>query len=366
MKTLPYSNYVKMGCDPEFFFTKGNRVIGSEKVLPKDGLNCVNPQNNPWGKIVQDGVQAEIHPLPSQCRESLRYNLSSIVRILSENLPKGVKIDLLSQVRKVSKKELESLSKDSRVFGCMPTHNYYGENNAVNLVDPSIYRYRSCGGHIHLGVIEDEPANQFMNHDHAQKMATAIRNYEKLVPLLDVLVGNTCVLLDRHILNKERRKVYGRAGEYRLPKHGLEYRTLSNFWLRSYPLMSFAFALARMAVNILAHSTKKDNYYEAIMSQVKLSEIEQAINTNNFNLAYQNLLKVQPAIEDFSNPSYPLSKENLPFFHYFVGRGVGYWFKGDPLKHWAGTPNMGWERFLFEVVKPDIAKTQNNLKKCVE
>ena len=28
---------VTFGCDPEFFFTKGGKTIGAEKIIPKDG-----------------------------------------------------------------------------------------------------------------------------------------------------------------------------------------------------------------------------------------------------------------------------------------------------------------------------------------
>ena len=71
------------------------------------------------------------------------------------------------------------------------------------------------------------------------------------VKILDIVVGNTCVIMDRAPSQVERRKVYGRAGEYRLPAHGIEYRTLSNFWLRSYQLTHLVFSLARFAINIL-------------------------------------------------------------------------------------------------------------------
>ena len=48
-----------LGCDPELFFSKGGKIVGSEKVLPEDGLT-----NTPrWAGelthkgVVLDGVQ---------------------------------------------------------------------------------------------------------------------------------------------------------------------------------------------------------------------------------------------------------------------------------------------------------------------
>ena len=68
---LKYQHVISLGCDPEFFFSKKGKVIGSEKVLPENGL-C---DSSGYGKIVMDGVQAEINPSPSTCRASLGYNI---------------------------------------------------------------------------------------------------------------------------------------------------------------------------------------------------------------------------------------------------------------------------------------------------
>ena len=50
-----YRSFV-LGADPEFFFTINKKIVGSEKVLRKISMN----------RIVEDGVQAEIHP-PQIC-----------------------------------------------------------------------------------------------------------------------------------------------------------------------------------------------------------------------------------------------------------------------------------------------------------
>lgn len=52
-----------IGSDPEFFYMKGGKVLSSELVLPKDGINTHH------GKITIDGVQAEINPQANTCRQ---------------------------------------------------------------------------------------------------------------------------------------------------------------------------------------------------------------------------------------------------------------------------------------------------------
>jgi hypothetical protein len=150
--------------------------------------------------------------------------------------------------------------------------------NAASLVDPEKYRIRSAAGHIHLGDASGSTTSS---------QWAALHSPDRLVPILDIIVGNTCVLLDRDPGNVERRRVYGRAGEYRTPPYGIEYRVLSNFWLRSYSLMSFVMSLSRFAVGLLTATIhnggrKGVNYEAELLKLVNMDDIRRAINENDF------------------------------------------------------------------------------------
>src|SRR5690606_38791590 len=142
---------------------------------------------------------------------------------------------------------------------------------------------------------------------------------------LDLVVGIPSVLMDRDPSNIERRKLYGRAGEYRLPAHGFEYRTPSNFWLTSYPLMSLVFGLARMAVQ-MAGSPHYQLYLREFFSEYSTKEVEHAINSNDFNLAYKiynsiekKLISIIPEGRDKGmDDSYPIRSSTIKHFHHFV------------------------------------------------
>jgi hypothetical protein len=227
---------------------------------------------------------------------------------------------------------------------------------------------RSAGGHIHIG--KNTPTGT-----KADKIFK--KTPERLVNMLDIIVGNTCVLLDRSEGNKKRRETYGRAGEYRLPTHGLEYRTLSNFWLKDYALMSFVMSMTRLAVSIVVTSTPKNNIEKEILSKIKIKDITKAINENNFALAQENFSKIQKILTEITQPTKdkygrkiqyensPITENTLELFNHFTKKGIDYWFKGNIIKNWIEYRSnkkiqMGRESFLKTVVKEDKLKETIN------
>lgn len=274
------------GTDPEAFFVRNGNVIGSEKVIPAKGVGF------DVGKITRDGVQFELHPNPGPLSELVRNTGELLLNAsdLAKSRQSQICFDGLVEV---TREELDSLSPKSRVLGCQPSQNIYGAR-PIN-VDPVEYRKRSAGGHIHVGIL-----------DRALK-----QERRKLIPLMDVLVGNTCVLLDRDPGAAERRENYGRAGECRYPKHGIEYRTTSNFWLRDPSLMFFVFGMAQQAINTLAGP---DKAWNMLSHSVNMADIKEAINTNNFGLATRNFTGIVPFIREWLPQSSPLNRKTVEGF----------------------------------------------------
>lgn len=331
---------INVGCDPELFIKKNGSIIGSEKVLSNGGVDCIG------GKIIVDGIQAELNPEASHCRVFLAQNISYAFQKLQDILKedKTLELDFTTSVT-VDQKEIESLSPENRVLGCTPSKSIYGKSG-LGVKDIKSFFERSLGGHIHLS--GGDPLAD-----------GAIRSYEKMVAVLDILVGNTCVLLDRNAGNVIRRKTYGRAGEYRTPAHGIEYRTLSSFWLKSYQLMSMVMGLSKQAVSIVAST-----HYDEFIATVDMDKIKEAINTNNFDLAMSNfnamlpkLLEITPSDESngYHDSTHTLHRKNISDFFYFVEKGIDYWFVEDPLTHWVKFEDsyglLGFERFLLNVVR---------------
>jgi len=260
----------------------------------------------------------------------------------------------------LSKEDLDKMSKEAREFGCAPSRNNYTGKESVIKVNPSKYGYRSAGGHVHLGASK------------TSDLGKCLRSETKLVvQILDYVLGNTCVMMDRDPSQIERRKVYGRAGEYRLPKHGLEYRTLSNFWIRSFQLMHMVYGFARLcsAIGFNIYRDEKRSYvdkgesdYRTFLKKVDKKDVERAINQNDFDLAKSNWDDMKDSLLDMIPKNWfgyaPISSEYLKEFEYFIDKGIDHWFKDDPLTHWTknlkAISGVGWENFLHYVVRKDI------------
>lgn len=346
---VPYG--LTLGCDPEFWFKdKEGNVIGSEKFIdPEKGYS-----SNPYGswKSIVDGVQGEINVTADTCRQSLSGRIQSAfadLRTITQTA-KGVELGAtisISPLVKVSKKELATLGPKAQTFGCQPSLNIDKKMQfKVKSKNPQKYFFRSAGGHIHLGVAA-------WPKEYKDRLG---EDYVKAIQMLDIIVGNTCVLLDRDEGNVERRKVYGLAGEYRVQPHGLEYRTLSPFWLRSYQTMSLVFALSRSAIGIVwsTYGKGERNLYEEIMAATDLKKVQKAINTNNKELAQENFDAIKQLLVDHYVEPF-IGQHRLTQFEHFVEKGLDHWFSQDVVNNWLPRDrSLGWENFSIQNVQTSI------------
>jgi hypothetical protein len=353
-KVLKKSPY--MGCDPEFFFRTDKGIIGAEKVFKPEGLVV---KSNSYGdskhsKFIIDGVQAELNPKPNTCRANLANEIAYCFKTLKEDLKKkgaNISIDLSRSVT-ISEEALKELDEKNQKFGCAPSFTVY-KNPGVKLtkVDPLKYLSRSAGGHIHIG---------FDNYPNSRNQLTL--HHKEFVQLLDIICGNTLVLVDRDKSNVKRRRLYGRAGEYRLPAHGLEYRTPSNFWLTSAQMMSLAFGLARLAFELFTDEQHWAENIKTFTEAVDMKDIKKAINKNDYKLALANFMKIKPLLEKVTGSNdghFPFDSSNMKEFLYFAEkvneRGIDFFFPEDSVTHWVNLPeahNYGFNDYLNTTVRP--------------
>lgn len=217
-----------IGSDPEIFCEGENgEIIPAFDFLGSKDVKGRELQEPYW-----DGFQAEYDTRPNSCMqrhaESLSYGLKGLYLKLKAFNKKG-KLSAKT-VFDIPAKLLKSSKKEFVAFGCRSSLNAYG---LKGLEAPGEeVTYRSAGGHIHFGFGND-------------KIRTDKEGIVKMVKALDAVLGVACVSMCAKFDDPRRRNMYGLAGEYRLPKHGFEYRTLSNAWLFHPLIAHLVFDLAR-------------------------------------------------------------------------------------------------------------------------
>ena len=328
---------IELGGDPELFFRRDGNIIGSEKVIPEKGLVDNFVSRKPL--VVRDGVQLELNPLSSRNIGGLGANISSCFRMLKPLLLAYPKTHLcFDEVVDVGQTEFDQLSPETRKLGCLPSKNIYGTKPIDT--DGTVYKTRSAGGHIHFGI---ESYKTVHKNEDCERSAVA---------LADIFVSNFGVLVDRNPRAAERRINYGRAGEYRTPDHGLEYRTLSSFWLKNYTLMNLMFGMAHFSMSLLIRDKiGMDHLEDELASIVDLEKVQEAINTNDFDLAFANYKVIKPFLVKYlPYRGFPLNPMNLTRFEAFVftarEKGLRYFFPEDPFEHWVRGEQIEFDRFL--------------------
>ncbi len=318
---------VYLGSDPEAFFERDGQIIGSEKVIPMKWETGVHPYME---QVARDGIQVELHPAPltlGGAVPELRNLLAKFFKYVDTVTPKTTVS--FKELVEVSREELDSVSPESRMLGCQPSKNQYELPKAK--VDGNRYRKRSAGGHIHLGLLGTGLMAQ--------------KDYRERLPMiLDWVVGNTGVLLDRDTGQVERRRVYGQAGEYRLQKYGLEYRTLSNFWLRSPVLTELMYGLALLSADILIKTvTTKQDYELELLGKVNYKQAIRSIQMNDLKFALENWTHVKSFLLEHVTAVGYLNASLVSGFEKFVGivnnEGLDKFFPADyesVKKAWAG------------------------------
>jgi hypothetical protein len=331
------------GCDPEGFFKRDGKIIGAERVLPEEGLGVVG---HPVVNL--DGVQYELNPFPGISVHQLGNNLNYCFTKLKQQMLDYPYVQFCwDTLVEVERGELEALSPKARELNCEPSKNIYGEKPIT--VNGTSYRKRSAGGHMHFGL-----------HDTA--IYDGISNDERgrLIPLFDVFVGNSGVLLDRAPGQAERRENYGRAGEYRPKPYGVEYRTPSNFWLRNYSIMDFMYGMANIAVSVLDSTIKGIEDLEGeLIETVDINKVIEAIDNNDYELARKNFQAITPFLKKHlparSTKIFPFTPGVIDKFLMFTDwvdqehEHLGVFFPINRVDHWATGAFTSFEDFLSGV-----------------
>lgn len=251
-----------LGSDPEVLLVdKFGKLISSEKLI---GGSKMVPRKTKHGWVQEDNVLVEFNTVPANSADEFVKNTLNMILDINEII---VPLDLSVRIESSGLFDPDQLQTlQATVAGCEPDYDAWALiDNAPPQLDAT--NLRTCGGHLHVGF--DQAEEDEMNRPY-------------FVRIMDLIAGVPSVIMDK---DTQRRTLYGKAGAHR-PKwvsegdayNGVEYRTLSNFWVKDAAHIKWAYNVVARAV---------DNFSE--LKKIIDSEgdlIQRAINTSNLDIAH--------------------------------------------------------------------------------
>lgn len=232
---------VLIGSDPELWVRdkRTGLIVSAHNLIPG---TKTEPFKVNKGAIQVDGVAAEFNTDPAADVNTFISNLQTVQGELQTKL--GGNYELVSQPTAVFEKGYwDSLPEATKELGCNPDFNAWtGEVNPAPNGESTTMR--TASGHIHIGWEENVNPQDPM---HFEDCRTVVKQ-------LDYYLGVYSVLWDP---DNTRRQLYGKAGAFRPKPYGVEYRTMSNVWLRSPKLQAWVFQSAVKALNDLLNPDRK-------------------------------------------------------------------------------------------------------------
>jgi len=221
------------------------REVPHQKMIPKGIIPCVGifpgtkakphtPKHwAPGYAIQEDNVMLEFNIPATTSSNGLLTTLQNaknyVTAICAEK-----KLIPMWEVPEHQFKPIDLTTPQAKLFGCEPDMDAYTGGIQRDTV-PSFGRYRTCGGHIHVG-------GDFNCPDFVAVLFLEL--------ILSLYLGSSFV----YQAGTQRAKWYGRPGVYRSKPYGIEYRSLNNSWLHNaYGMQDMATILFKVGEMLIAN-----------------------------------------------------------------------------------------------------------------
>jgi len=237
---------MRLGSDPEVFLVDATgKHISAIGFINADKWHPMQIPGMAEGFTLQeDNVALEYGVPPAASAQEFIDNIDLVMAKSLEYLP-NLKFSKLSCT--VFEKD-QMMEARAHIFGCEPDFNAWSEEPNPSPQPPHPFM-RSAGGHVHVETKEHPLV---------------------VVRAMDLFLGVPSVLMDE---GTDRRQLYGKAGAHRPKSYGVEYRTLSNFWIFDKKYIKWVWDSTDRA---LANLGLAEKYRDLIL---------EAINNNNKDVA---------------------------------------------------------------------------------
>lgn len=255
---------LNLAADPELFASTKSGIVTSVADL----LGCSKEKKLDLSgiRIQEDNVLIEFDNDPTDTFEAFDASIARGIEECRKILePLGMDITERKSSHVFTPEEIKSFGEGAMVFGCTPDYNCLTglRNPKPTSVDPGL---RTAGGHVHFGF-------RHLGHN-------PMTDGKVMGVMCDYTLGLPSLLMDEDDL---RRELYGKAGAVRFKEaYGIEYRTLSNFWIFKQDTRRWVWEQGHKAFDHLHNGT-----YMELAAIVSPEEVQRVINQNDRRMAEQ-------------------------------------------------------------------------------
>jgi hypothetical protein len=292
------------GADPEMPLQKNGKYVAVQGYV--DGTKEKPLPLPSGGNAQRDNVAIEFGVKISPTKRDFVFNIGTTIHELIDILPDDITMSVVSSAI-FPGRELKHA--ETKQFGCNKDYNAWtGEENPAP--DRKGWkRLRSFGGHAHIGHV---PGSGYYFLVEPEGKMLVIR-------VLDCTIGLISTILDNSQAAIDRRRIYGKAGCHRPTEYGVEYRTLSNFWIKSPHLVELVYHTIDDTLKIVKN-------YDAIdlIERIGAREVQRIINTGDAEaarkevdrtivhyLSPESIMLYQKCLEEIDNYQFLKEWENV-------------------------------------------------------
>lgn len=243
---------ILIGCDPEVFVKQGGLFKSAHKLIQGDKKKPFKVRS---GAVQVDGMALEFNIDPAATEDQFLFNVQDVFNQMKLMVPEYEVV--VTPVAHFEPAYLKAQAPEALELGCDPDYNAW--TNDVNPRPDGDRPMRTASGHIHIGFTEDQDADEYLHRHRCNLIAKQ----------LDYYLGLPSLLYDGDV---ERREMYGCAGAVRYKSYGVEYRTLSNAWLKTEKSIRWVYRNAVKGVNDLIGGRSLEEKYGDIQTIINTSD----------------------------------------------------------------------------------------------
>lgn len=209
-------NNLILGADPEVFISKNGKIVSAENKLEGKKSSPLRIDNDIW--IHEDNALGEFGFTPVDNPQDLESTINRAIYLIEEKIGDEFNIDL----RGSGKIDEDELTDQTLSSGCSPEFDCFSleESDPPDLSNTLL---RSAGGHLHIGY-DSQVGDRSLEYQNRIRVG--------LCRLLDLYLLIPSMFVEDKT-DIQRLSLFGDPGKMRFKDYGLEYRSLSNFWLRN-------------------------------------------------------------------------------------------------------------------------------------